>query len=477
MITPAYTELAFSLTKHYFGEQVAQIVKVLFHHDQASLRTIKSNFPAVKLSEIKKSLLILVKYQLVDYVKTVKNFNHQFEYSVVPLRVFSFFRIPRFIQQFTGKEGSHVGAALFTVAQRALIDKEKLIQILRQRIAEKESISDDEISAQSNIILERLVARKYLAQAGNNVCLSIERLSREHRDTFIIDTISKFYSQESKIRALVKALIDISFENTVDNGNLTAPVPLLELETALVPESFQDKKQLERCLTMLAGENNNRFVVSSGLHPVRGPMFAVNLGSVTDYLVKEYISSIITSRFGPKCCRVFKVLLHRGPLLLKQVEELIMLPARDVREYSYMLIKEGFLRNRQVPKTTDHAPSKSVFIMYIELDRVVYEIADLCCRSINNLMRRYEHEIDKNKLLLDRSKAVRELIAGQEEQDEATNQATWQEYFNSHELSQLEAVDKILNKILIARTQVDETLFLLHVWLEMRPDQVEDPCY
>lgn len=449
---------------------MASVVSALFNYDQASLRLLKSTLPELTLADVKKSLLILVKYQLVDYVKTVKNSIHQYEYSVVPQRVFSFFRIPRFIQRFGGADDRISGIILANLVEKGLLGKDRLLELTVRKM-KHDQVDHDKSSPETSIneLIMKLTLQRYIVQTSNNLCINIERFNRQYRDDLIVETIHNYYNKESKVRSLCQTLLDLSFANTADDAAVTAPIPISELMAALVPRDFVDKNQIDRYLSKLTSESNNRFFMASGIHPNKGPMYALNIGLAIDYLIREHLSSRVNTKFGPKCCRVFRVLLSRGPLLLKQIEECVMLPARDVREYSYMLIKEGLIRNRQVPKTPDNAPGKSVFIMSVELDQVVYSTIDICCRSISHLLIRYEHELNFNKSLLDRSKAVQELL-GSNEAISNEAQDDWNQYFNSHEVSQLNRINFTLDKILLAKAQVDETLFLFHSWISVKPN-------
>lgn len=462
MLSPAHTNLAFTLTRHYFGQTTAIVLRALFNCDQASIKLLRFFLPDLKINELKRSLLVLVKYQLVDYVKTVKNCNHQYEYSIVPDRVFAFYRMPSFIQNSKELQKNPIQSNfLCLLLKKAVLDRDKLVQEVRSTNNIK--LTSDEL----NILIDDLVAESYLACSNQNLCINIERFSRSHRDSLIAKTVSSYYHNENKIKSLSEAILRLTRDTTSYEASLTSPASLQDIENALVPTSFPDISTLIKYLDKLTTETNNRFIVSSGIHPTKGPMYALDVGNSIDLLVKEHLSSIITTRFGPKCCRVFRILLLKGPLLLKQVEDMIMLPARDVREYSYMLIKEGFIRNRQVPKTPDNAPGKSLFIMFVDLQQVVSNATDLCCRSISNLLNRYDHELLKHKVLLDRSVAVQELLASNT--DPSVSKDDWNQYFNSHELSKLEWVKRTLDKILVAKSQVDESLFLLHSWSTLQP--------
>lgn len=459
MLTPAHSELASSLTRYYFGDNVAAVVQILFGYDQASFRLLKYNLPKITPNDIKKSLLILVKYQLVDYIKSVKNHSQQYEYSVSPNRIFSFFRISRFIE--TVKDDCE--QKIFqTVVSRGLLGMDKLVDLTCSHLQPK---VDEDLKVKVMSKLSELTEQRYIARTGGNLCVNIERLARRERDCLIVETVDSYYNRDPRIRALCESILRLTLDNTADDAQITAPCSALNLSEVL-KTAFESSTQMERYLIKLTSESNNRFFMKCGQHNEKGSMYAINIGLVLGHLVKEHLSAMIATRFGPNCCRVFKLLLLRGPMLPKQIEEVVMLPGRDVREYCYMLVKAGFVRNRQVPKTPDNAPGKSVFIMSVELDQVVFTTADLCCRSMINLLARHSYELQHNKLLLDKSKAVEDLVLASGQPADANE---WMQYFSSHELTQIEIIKKNLDKLLRAKAQVDETLFLLHSYMQLGP--------
>lgn len=475
METPAHGHLIQQLTHHYFGKQVAAVTELILKYDQVSLKFMKTIAPNIKFEDIKRSLLILVKYQLVDYVKTFNNLNQNFEYSIVPERVFFFFRIPRFIHVTSKGESQQAADAISILAAKGIVSQamlaKNLIELAQIRRKETHITS---IVQEVDATINSLIHRKYLAKMSDNICLNLERFNRHHRHHLIVNTLSDFFNREPEIEALSKVMLEISAENTSDEALITAPVPMATLKGQLCPKTITEAR-LEQLMTRLTTESSYKFFISSGTHPQKGQMYAINIGLVVDHLVKEHLCSMITARYGPKCCRVFRVLLQRGPLLLKQIEEFIMLPTKDVREYSYMLIKDGLVRNRQVPKTLDNAPGKSVFIMSVDMDQVVFKIADMCCRTQSNLLARHEYEQQRNKTLLEKAQAVRNIISSADEHsllssDQMINREEWAEYFSTHELSQLDVTRKNLDRLLLAKNQADETLFLAHAWLKLRPN-------
>lgn len=473
MITPSHCDLAYISTKYHFNDDLAKVLRALFNVDQAPLRLLRMMIPDAKLESLKRSLLILVKYQLVDYVRTVdKSFNQQYEYSVVPNRVFCFFRVQRFIQSIESKNGPVQGILIRNLVGRGLLSRKELINIACCEIDNHklENWTDKKRDLIENQ-LDLLLTRRIIVTSSCNLCVNIEKLARDYRDDIVVDTVSALFNKNPKVQLIAKEILELSKDTTAYDACLTSPISMLDLCSSLVPDVFPTSVQLEGYMEKLTTDSGFRLFEASGVHPQKGPMVALNIGSVIDHLVKEHVSAMITTRFGPKCCRVFKVLLRRGPLLLKQVEEIVMLPARDVREYSYMLIKEGLIRNRQVPKTPDNAPGKSVFIMSVDLEQVVHNVADLCCRSMGNLLRRLIHESQKDKTLLEQAAEAQKLIDAENSKLGFTAESKseqWNQYFNSHELVQLEKIRIKLDKMLLAKYQVDDTLFLAHTWLSLR---------
>lgn len=411
-------------------------------------------------TELKQSLLNLIKYQLVDYTRNVKSYRHQYDYKIIFPRIFFFFRIPKMISETSLKDAPFAASILQTVAEGGLIDANVVRAKLKAEFAPKYN-EPEELEARLNAELSKLINDRYIDQINNNFSINIENCSRFYRDNLIVKALTNYYGN-ANVGHLCRAILDLSLHNTDHLALITAPVTMTDLCKSLIPGQFHSRELLERHLGKLTSEQNNRFLISCGSHPTKGDMFAINIGLVIDYLVKEHLSTLITAKFGPKCCRVFRVLMSRGPLLPEQIEGIIMLPSRDVREYCYMMMKEGFVRIRQIPKTPDCAPAKSVYLVLVELEQVIFMVADSCCKSIANLLRRHEYESNKHKALLDRSKAVLEMLGSSTNSE---HNEEWLQYFNSHELSELDRINTRLDKLLLAKSQSDETLHLLHTYM------------
>ena len=51
-----------------------------------------------------------------------------------------------------------------------------------------------------------------------------------------------------------------------------------------------------------------------------------------------------------------------------------MLPLKDTREILYKLLQHGYIYLQEVSKSSDHAPSRTIYLWKVDLTRVKEEI-------------------------------------------------------------------------------------------------------
>lgn len=128
--------------------------------------------------------------------------------------------------------------------------------------------------------------------------------------------------------------------------------------------------------------------------------YTVNMERIMDLRQLSIVQRIITSRFGVEGYRIINCLLYRGILDQKQIAEICMIPVKDARELLYRMMKFGFVRMLDVPRTADHAPSRAFFLWDVEMERIKDEIRGQIMQTSLNLLLRYKHELDAGKDLV-----------------------------------------------------------------------------
>lgn len=74
------------------------------------------------------------------------------------------------------------------------------------------------------------------------------------------------------------------------------------------------------------------------------------------------LEAFIRSRYSPASLRLFRILLSQRLVEERQLAKLAMLPGKEVRERLYELLRAGLVALQEVPKSSDHAPSRTIFL-------------------------------------------------------------------------------------------------------------------
>jgi hypothetical protein len=90
--------------------------------------------------------------------------------------------------------------------------------------------------------------------------------------------------------------------------------------------------------------------------------FSFNVTKALRYLRLMLIESFIRARFGIPSARIFKILLSKRMYEERQIAKVAMITSKEVRERLYALLKVGLVYLQEVPKSADHAPSRTIFL-------------------------------------------------------------------------------------------------------------------
>ena len=90
--------------------------------------------------------------------------------------------------------------------------------------------------------------------------------------------------------------------------------------------------------------------------------FSFNIAKALRHLRLMLIESFIRARFGLPSARIFKILLSKRMYEERQIAKVAMITSKEVRERLYALLKIGLVHLQEVPKSADHAPSRTIFL-------------------------------------------------------------------------------------------------------------------
>ncbi|XP_059231959.1 DNA-directed RNA polymerase III subunit RPC3 isoform X3 [Mustela nigripes] len=232
-----------------------------------------------------------------------------------------------------------------------------------------------------------------------------------------------------------------------------------------LPVGYNISKQvLDQYLTLLA-DDPLEFVGKSG--DSGGGMYVINLHKALGSLATATLESVVQERFGSRCARIFRLVLQKKHLEQKQVEDFAMIPAKEAKDMLYKMLSGNFISLQEIPKTPDHAPSRTFYLYTVNILSAARMLLHRCYKSIANLIERRQFETKENKRLLEKSQRVEAIIASMQATgaEEAQLQEI-EEMITAPERQQLETLKRNVNKLDASEIQVDETIFLLESYIE-----------
>ncbi|NXG70130.1 RPC3 polymerase, partial [Baryphthengus martii] len=190
--------------------------------------------------------------------------------------------------------------------------------------------------------------------------VNIDRFHQHFRDQGIVSAVANRMDQTSS--EIVRTMLRMSEVTTSSGAPYTQPLSSNEIFRSL-PAGYNIAKQvLDQYLTLLA-DDPLEFVGKSG--ESGGGMFTVNLPTLPH--LPALIPSPFPLRFGSRCARIFRLLLRKKHLEQKQVEDFAMIPAKEAKDMLYKMLSENFVSLQEIPKTPDHAPSRTFYLYTVNV--------------------------------------------------------------------------------------------------------------
>ncbi|KAI9285252.1 RNA polymerase III subunit RPC82 helix-turn-helix domain-containing protein [Umbelopsis sp. AD052] len=174
--------------------------------------------------------------------------------------------------------------------------------------------------------------------------------------------------------------------------------------------------------------------------------FVVDFKSIRLYMMRKLFDKLMKSRFGNSTCRIARILIEKGKLEEKQVQKMAMLPAKDTREKLALLCTHGICDIQEVPKSADRAPSRTIFLWFVSLDKCYQELLIDLYRSIANVRQRIRHELATRQRLLEKM----------ERKDVSENQ----DLLSAGDKKAIEELNKKVERLEVSAGRLDEMVMV-----------------
>jgi DNA-directed RNA polymerase III subunit RPC3 len=162
-----------------------------------------------------------------------------------------------------------------------------------------------------------------------------------------------------------------------------------------------------------------------------GGQYVVNLKQCTDRIKQMLVEDYCKEKLGTVACRIWRLLTAKGMLgekevwgtneissclyLEQKVAKLAMVANKTAREQLYVLYRHGlvfmqvlsavmlfFIFSKDVPKTVDHAPSRTFYLFYVSIPKTIAHMTLTTTRFLINLKSRRQREEDHAGKLIEK---------------------------------------------------------------------------
>lgn len=141
--------------------------------------------------------------------------------------------------------------------------------------------------------------------------------------------------------------------------------------------------------------------------------WTVDFQELSAKLRREEALRLAKSRLNGVALRLVRVLLDKGKLDEKTLQEMSLLSAKDLRQCLAKLKRNGFLGLQEVPREPQRQPLRTLYLWFYDSDRVRKMLLEDLYKATARLLRRLKVERDKVGPLLE--KAERIDVRGNEE--------------------------------------------------------------
>ncbi|KAE8375899.1 DNA-directed RNA polymerase III subunit rpc3 [Aspergillus bertholletiae] len=161
------------------------------------------------------------------------------------------------------------------------------------------------------------------------------------------------------------------------------------------------------------------------------------------------LERVIEARYGDVALRVVRVLHDKGKLDEKRLQEISLLPFKDLRQVLASMQTGGFVDLQEVPRDALRQPSKTIFLWFYDPDRVCNSVLEDTYKAMSRCLQRLRFERNRLKEFLE--KTERSDVKGNEERYLSEAELTLLEQWRAKEALLLGEVARLDEMVAVMR--------------------------
>ena len=238
--------------------------------------------------------------------------------------------------------------------------------------------------------------------------INYERFQREFRDQVIVQAVTRRI--DASAGSMMRLLLNIMNE-THPWDPVSCHIRLNEildrLEKQRKTSSDKDLYDFRDQYMKIMEEDRTRFIDKVG--DAGGGQFVVNVKHVFKELAFATIESVVLERYGSKALRIFRVIKQKSHLEESVLQNLVMIPAKETKFWTYTLLEANFIKMQELRKSIASNMGKTFYLFYIDLPQAARTVVNLCHLSMSNAFTRKHFEAETNQRLLDKHERIESI--------------------------------------------------------------------
>lgn len=160
-------------------------------------------------------------------------------------------------------------------------------------------------------------------------------------------------------------------------------------------------KDLTASLQLLAKDEGSAPIVQRQGAGSTSACYSVDLSATVNAMKRRELNAAIRIKFGSEAGRLFNLLAEGQQLEQKSISDRAMLPLKDTRELLYKLLRSQYLSLQDIPKTADHAPSRTFYTFRAVPTDAYNTLLQNLVQGLYNVRVRLATELAKEQEMLD----------------------------------------------------------------------------
>ena len=180
------------------------------------------------------------------------------------------------------------------------------------------------------------------------------------------------------------------------------------------PKAPDPKHEAVRNHLLLLTRHPHRFLHHFPETLMSPERWTVCYSPLVDTLQHQTIYEIVTARYGMAAARIIRLLVDKGKMDEKFMQNLILTNQKTMRCYLTTLHGASLIYLQDIPRDNSRNPQRTLFAWYFDLERARRKLVNETYKSMARCLQRLKVEKDKVKGTIE--KATRSDVIGREEE-------------------------------------------------------------